>query len=105
MTINRLFRGNVCQVVGDVDDDDLDDEDEFEDDGDDSDTEDDEEEDDEEEETWQVFRGSIPLKGASSLTSGIELPRLAGISSRAKAGSTRLGCVPTAFSSQAPVTG
>ena len=66
-----------------VDDDELDDEDDPEDEDDDE-TEDDEDEEEEEDgdepETWQVqAAGSIPLKGASSLTSGIELPRLAGI--------------------------
>jgi hypothetical protein len=68
-------------------DDDLDDDDDFDDDtddrggedGDDGDEDEDEDDDEEDEETWQVrFRG-IPLKGASGLTSGIELPRLAEI--------------------------
>lgn len=45
-----------------------------------SDEDDDEDEDDEDEETWQVsVITRIPLKGASGLTSGIDLPRLAGI--------------------------
>ncbi len=68
-----------------VDDDDLDDEDDPEDEDDDDndddeDDDEDEEEDSDEPETWQVqSAGAIPLKGASGLTSGIELPRLAGI--------------------------
>ena len=64
-----------------VDDDDLDDEDDLEDEDDDeSGDEEDEEGDDDEPETWQVSSASpIPLKGASCLTSGIELPRLTGI--------------------------
>ena len=63
------------------DDDDLEDEDDFEDeDGDEDGDDEDEEEDGDEPETWQVaFADPIPLKGASCLTSGIELPRLAGI--------------------------
>jgi len=64
-----------------ADDDDLEDDDDPEDEDDDENEDDeDEEEDGDEPETWQVqAAGSIPLKGASSLTSGIELPRLAGI--------------------------
>ena len=63
-----------------VDDDDLDDDDDPEDEDDDNEDDEDEEEDGDEPETWQVRpAGSIPLKGASCLTSGIELPRLAGI--------------------------
>ena len=64
-----------------VDDDDLDDEDDPEDEDDDENEDDeDEDEDGDEPETWQVqSSGPIPLKGASCLTSGIELPRLAGI--------------------------
>ena len=72
--------------VDDQDDDDLDEDDEdLEDDDargddDDEDSEDEDDEDDEEEEeTWQVHFTGIPLKGASGLTSGIELPRLAEI--------------------------
>ena len=63
-----------------VDDDDLDDEDDPEDEDDENEDDEDEEEDDDEPETWQVqAAGAIPLKGASCLTSGIELPSLAGI--------------------------
>ena len=64
-----------------VDDDDVDDEDDLEDEDDDETGDDDDEDGDEDEpETWQVSpRSRFPLKGASCLTSGIELPRLAGI--------------------------
>ena len=64
-----------------VDDDDVDDEDDLEDENDDENGDDEDEEgDDDEPETWQVSPpGRFPLKGASCLTSGIELPRLAGI--------------------------
>ena len=66
---------NQCQD-GDFDDDAEDEDDE--DDADDAD--DDDEDDDEEEETWQVVAAQqFPLKGGSSLTSGIDLPRLAEI--------------------------
>jgi hypothetical protein len=64
------FLTNLFHVDDDVDDDDDDD---FGDD-DDEDDEDEDEGDDEETETWQVS-----LKGGPGLTSGIELPRLAGI--------------------------
>jgi hypothetical protein len=66
-------------------DDDLDDEEDDEDDDpddedEDSHEDDDDDEDDEDEETWQVSVVTrIPLKGASGLTSGNDLPRLAGI--------------------------
>ena len=41
---------------------------------------DDDDVDDDEPETWQVSEPTrFPLKGGSGLTSGIELPRLAGI--------------------------
>jgi hypothetical protein len=74
----RLFT-NLFRLDDELDED-VDDDDEFGDDDDDS-SEDDEEDDDEEEtETWQVsFAATIPLKGGPGLTSGIELPRLAGI--------------------------
>jgi len=63
-----------------VDDDDVDDEDDLEDDDDENGDDEDEDGDDDEPETWQVSPTEpIPLKGASCLTSGIELPRLAGI--------------------------
>jgi hypothetical protein len=63
-----------------VDDDDVDDDVDEDDDFDDEDDEDEDEGDDEETETWQVSpTDPIPLKAGSGLTSGIELPRLAGI--------------------------
>ena len=66
------FLTNIFRVDDDVDDD-VDEDDDFGDD-DDEDDEDEDEGDDEETETWQVS-----LKGGPGLTSGIELPRLAGI--------------------------
>jgi hypothetical protein len=66
------FLTNIFRVDDDVDDD-VDEDDDFGDD-DDEDDEDEDEGDDEEPETWQVS-----LKGGPGLTSGIELPRLAGI--------------------------
>jgi hypothetical protein len=68
----REFLTNIFRIDDDVDDD-VDDDDDFGDD-DDEDDEDEDEGDDEEPETWQVS-----LKGGPGLTSGIELPRLAGI--------------------------
>lgn len=67
-----------------LDDDDLEDDEDEDDDPDDPDAEEDDEDeqdgDEEEPETWQVRPpGAVPLKGGSSLTSTIELPRLAGI--------------------------
>ena len=66
------FLTNLFRVDDDVDDD-VDEDDDFGDD-DDEDDDDEDEGDDEETETWQVS-----LKGGPGLTSGIELPRLAGI--------------------------
>jgi len=71
----------------DPDEEEEDDFEEDEDKGDDEDDEDEEEEDGEEEETWQV----------SLLTSPIELPRLAGISSSAKLELTWLDRVAHVF--------
>jgi len=72
------FLTNIFRVDDDVDDD-IDEDDDFGDD-DDEDDEDEDEGDDEETETWQVSPvDPIPLKGGPGLTSGIELPRLAGI--------------------------
>ena len=81
MMIGRIAFPELFTEPLRVDDDDLDDEDDPEDeDDDDNEDDEDEEEDGDEPETWQVCSaGSIPLKGASCLTSGIELPRLAGI--------------------------
>jgi hypothetical protein len=64
-----------------LDDDDVDDDDDIEDEDDDEDGDDEDQEgDDDEPETWQVSEPTrFPLKGGSGLTSGIELPRLAGI--------------------------
>jgi len=77
-----------------LDDDDLEDEDEDEDDEDapDSDDEDEDEDDEEEEETWQVGPRQVRI-----LTSPIELPRLAGISSSAKLELTWLDRVAHVF--------
>ena len=66
--------------IDDDDDDESGDDDEESDDDDEDSDDDDEDEEDEETETWQVsVVRPIPLKGASGLTSGIDLPRLAGI--------------------------
>ena len=79
-----------------LDDDDLEDEDEDDDedasDSDDEDEDEDDEDDEEEEETWQVGPRQVRI-----LTSPIELPRLAGISSSAKLELTWLDRVAHVF--------
>jgi hypothetical protein len=76
--------------VLDEDDDDLDDGDDDDFENEDEDGEDDDE-DEEEVETWQVVSGGLPLKVRPFLTSGVELPRLARISSSTGLGSDSAG--------------